>query len=276
MWIYALLLVDIQNMKTIAIAVSKGGNGKSATAHALASYYAKEGQRTLLVGTDPQSSVESHCGYLDAENQSLLLDALSGEIEPSAAIVDTNQTNLHLVPCSWRLYSAGKIFADDVSPDGLLANMLENLEESFDMCVIDTPPSIGLMNYMAFIAAKDGLIVPIEPSHSAMTALKGLLKVVKLLHDRRCETVHIAAIVPTRVPRTTKSSGEAIQILRDTFSGLVTNTTISEAVAVRDCVSAYQSIFEYKPKSKSAKEYAALAEEVLERITDEGKSNVAA
>ena len=271
-----MLRSDNPNMKTIAVAVSKGGNGKSATAHALASYYAKEGQRTLLVGTDPQSSVESHCGYLDAENQSLLLDALSGEIEPSAAIVDTNQTNLHLVPCSWRLYSAGKIFADDVSPDGLLANMLENLEESFDMCVIDTPPSIGLMNYMAFIAAKDGLIVPIEPSHSAMTALKGLLKVVKLLHDRRCETVHIAAIVPTRVPRTTKSSGEAIQILRDTFSGLVTNTTISEAVAVRDAVSAYQSIFEYKPKSKSAKEYAALAEEVLERITDEGKRNVAA
>ncbi len=106
---------------------------------------------------------------------------------------------------------------------------------------------------MAFIAAKDGLVVPIEPSHSAMTALKGLLKVVSLLHDRRCDTVHIAAIVPTRVPRTTKSSGEAIQILRDTFGELVTQSTVSEAVAVLEVVPANQSIFDHKPKSNYAK-----------------------
>jgi len=257
-------------MKTIAIAMAKGGNSKTYSAHAIASWNAKQNRRTLVLGMDPQSSIEQHLGFHDTE-QSLLLDALTEQIEPSAAIVDTNQPNLDLIPCGWNLYSAQKLFAEEVGADGLVANMLESFDESYDLCVIDTPPSIGLLNYMSFIAARDGLIVPIEPSHSAMSALKGLLKVVNLLHDRRAETVHIAAIVPSRVPARTTSGKQAIALLRETFGDLVTQSITSESVSVRDSVSHNQSIFDYKPKSKSAKEFAAMAEEVLERIYDREK-----
>lgn len=258
-------------MEILAIAQSKGGVGKSATAHSLASAFAEKG-RTLLIDLDPQSSVSAHCGFFAAETQSLLLDAMLGAISPDEAITDTTVPNLFLVPGTWKLYSAAKIFAEEVGSDGLLESMLGRMESQFDKVIIDTAPSVSVLSYNAMISS-DSIIVPCETSHSSLLAMKSLLKVVELLQQRRCPTVNISAIVPTRVGRN-KSAQQSIDVLRSTFGELITQTVISEAAAIRDCSSAAKSIFQYRPKSKSSAEYKALAAEITAR-TKERRSNAA-
>lgn len=255
-------------MISVAVICSKGGTGKSSTSVALASIFASENtsKPTLLIDLDGQGSASDALGFDNHDGQQMLLSSMLGEMPVKDAVVETTVENLDLIPASWNLYSAASHFHDVVGADGLLEAMLKPLENQYFAVIIDCPPNIGILNYNAAIAAKNGLLVPCEASHSAMRSMNSLLRVVTLLQQRRCPTVHILGITPTRVVRSTNSGKEAVSLLRESFGDLVTSTEIDEAVAIRDCPSHRKPITEYKPKSKAAKQYRALAKEILNRI----------
>lgn len=272
---FLVCLAEDSYMITLAVTNSKGGVGKSATAHALAACFART-MPTLLVDADAQHSVSDHCGFNNPESQSLLLDALLGNIAAEDAIVETTVDNLDLMPSCWNMYSADKSLANEPGADGLLSSLLsqDSLLRRYSAVVIDSPPSIGIMNYNAIIASS-GIVIPTETSHTALSATKSILRVISLLKERRAPSISVLGIVPTRTTRT-NSSAEAIRLLREYFGELVTQTTISNSIAVADAPSFRKSIIEYKPRSKPAIEYVALADELLSRINNqEGQRNAA-
>jgi len=263
-------------MKRITVINSGGGVAKTSTAVNLAASLAHKGHRVCAVDFDAQSTMSDWLGHDIADQQHLLLDILLGELEVKEALKQTYIPNLHLIPSSHHLYQAERHLADEVASDTLLDIALSQLDESYDFCVIDTPPQLGILSYNAMLAAPAGLIVPCEASYKSLKAMKALIRVVQLMKQRRCEEISILGILASRVDLRTSSSVQSVDILRENFGQLVFNTVITEAVAMKDAPAHHKAVMDYLPQSKTATQVEELTQEVLHRLNREGQSHAAA
>lgn len=263
-------------MDRITIINSGGGVAKTSTAVNLSACLAKSGRKVLAIDLDGQGTASDWLGHDSGDQQHLLLDVLIGDIRAEDAVQKTYIPTLDLIPSSFHLYQAEKHLSDEIGSDSLLKIALDDLSESYDCVVIDTPPQLGILSYNAMIAAPFGLIVPCEASYKSLKAMKALMRVVNLMKARRCSEIDLLGILATRVDARTKSSVQTVDILRDGFGSLVFDTVISEAVAMKDAPSHHKSIVDYLPASKSAKQVTAFADEVIQRIRSRGVINAAA
>jgi chromosome partitioning protein len=249
----------------ICVAQSKGGSAKSTTAVNLAAAYARDKQRVLILDLDAQSTTSDWLGFHDAENQSDLLECMLGDMELQSAIRSTSVENLDLVPASQHLYQIHNHLADEVAADTLLSFALRDVLTSYDKIIVDCPPSLGIAAYNAMYACKN-IILPIETSFVAMRAVRSMMKVVNLMQERRDESINILGIIASRADMRQKSCQQAIDMMRESFNGTVFDTVITDAVALKDAPAHEQTIFQYQPNSKSAKQFQKLATEIQSRL----------
>lgn len=159
---------------TVVFSNLKGGVAKTTTAVHFAQYASREGYRVLLIDTDPQASATSVFGYvpdLDLDESDTVLDALT---EDSSHILNTVRTTywdrLNLVPSQLNLQNADYILPlpdqnnhAKMGPHGLrLRKAIANVQDAFDIIVVDTPPALGMLSINSILAA-DYLVVPITP-----------------------------------------------------------------------------------------------------------------
>ena len=155
-------------MRTIAIVNQKGGCGKTTTAINLAAVFAHRGLRTLLVDMDPQSHCATGLGVPDEQIKPSIGDALlaaDSENLDVASHVWEVAGNLDLLPSTMRLAgleAPGGGLHELPDRDRRLALLLARMEDRYDRCLIDCPPTIGLLTFNALRAAREALI-PVEP-----------------------------------------------------------------------------------------------------------------
>ena len=264
-------------MDRITIINSGGGVAKTSTSVNLAACLAKSDRRVLVIDLDGQGTASDWLWHDAGDKQSLLLDVMLGEITAKDAIQNTYLPTLDIIPSSFHLYQAEKHLSDEIGNDSLLKIALDEIENDYDFVVIDTPPQLGILSYNAMIASPNGLIVPCEASYKSLKAMKALMRVVNLMRARRCSEIELLGILATRVDARTKSSTQTLDILRDSFGGLVFESVINEAVAMKDAPAHKKSVIDYQPSSKSAKQLIEFANEVVQRISSRGDQiNVAA
>ena len=263
-------------MQSITITNSGGGVAKTSTAVNLAATLSQNGDQVLIVDLDAQGSASDWLGHDVSDRQHLLLDVLLGELDTVDAIQTTYLDNLDLIPSSFHLYQAEKHLSDEVAADTLLKIALEQVEDSYDWVVLDTPPQIGILSYNAMLAAPSGLIIPCEASYKSLHAMKALMRVIKLMKTRRCSDINLLGILPSRVDLRTKSSIEAVDVLKDTFGEYVFDTLITESVVMKDAPSHHLSVVDYAPKSKTAKQIKQFTDEVKQRLSKRMTVNAAA
>ena len=264
------------SMERITIINSGGGVAKTTTALNLAASLAKSGSRVLAIDLDGQGTSSDWLSGPAGDQQQLLLDVILGEVSAKDAAQNTYISNLDLIPASFHLYQAEKHLAEEIGADSLLKIALDGVEDEYDYAVIDTPPQLGILSYNAMIASPSGLIVPCEASYKSLKAMKALMRVINLMKARRCSEIEMLGILASRVDARTKSSVQTVDILRDAFGGLVFDSIINEAVAMKDAPSHHKAVMDYLPKSKSAKQVTAFSEEVIQRIQCRGVRNAAA
>ncbi|MEJ2702450.1 MAG: ParA family protein [Sedimentisphaerales bacterium] len=251
-------------MKTIAIANQKGGCGKTTTAVSLAAAFAKSGAKTLLIDLDSQG--HSTIGFgLDPEEMDLTIqDVLLNAQVGIADVTRTTMLNgLDLVPanallagCQW-----------DLTSIGTLAEQLGALEDRYDVCLIDCPPSFGTLTLNALFAC-DGVLVPVQVHYYAMEGLKQLFETINAVRSRsESHQVRVLGILLTFVEGNTLLSKEVQQQMREYFGDLVLGTVVHKSVRLAEAPSAGEPIFAYAPRSRAAQEYAAVAREVAQRWT---------
>ena len=140
-------------MRTIAIINQKGGCGKTTTAINLAGVFSRSGLRTLLVDLDPQS----HCAAgLAIPEQRIDVNIGDAMLAPDDKRIDWTRLlwrvsrNLDLAPSTVRLAGLESTrggLATMASPERRLLSVLSRLADQYDVCLIDCPPSIGLLTY---------------------------------------------------------------------------------------------------------------------------------
>jgi chromosome partitioning protein len=255
-------------MKTISIVNQKGGCGKTTTAVNLAAAFAEKSYRTLLIDLDPQGHSTIGLGYEPDELSTTIYDVLVNvQIGISNISLSTKIEWLDLAPSNVLLSGAELDLTGIVGREFVLSEKLRMVRDKYDICVIDCPPSLGLLTLNALLAGI-GVIVPVQVHYYAMEGLKQLFETANIIAERfqPCR-VKILGILLTLVEDNTLLSRQIQQQMREFFGNLVFDTVIHRNVRLAEAPSAGEPVLIYAPESKAAAEYRELVEEIISNGT---------
>ena len=252
----------MQKMKTIAVANQKGGCGKTTTAVNLAAALASLGHQVLMVDLDPQGHATIGVGCDPEGQDKTIYDVLTRQQVPvSQVIVSTSKKGLNLVPSNILLSGVEFELATEYGREYVLARQLEQLGETYDMCVIDCSPSLSLLTLNALVAGTD-VIIPVQTQYYALEGLRQLLETIDIVKERFNPDLKILGVLLTFVETRTTLSKQVQMQMREFFGDLVFDTVIHRTVRLAEAPSSGESVLTYAPTSKGAQEYIALAEEI--------------
>lgn len=235
-------------MLKVAIWNLKGGTGKSSTAQNLGAELAVAGFKTVLIDLDGQRTLSYGLG-MDGSTPNVL-DWLEGKGQPLLTEVDS----LYLIP--------GDIGTFQISSEeNVLRGALERLK-SFDICLIDCPPSLGAPTLQAIWNANRILM----PTLTEPASLRGLIEAVELIRDER-QKIPID-VLRTRYRSRLKISREVMEQLVATMKSSkyhLLKTTIPENVAIAESIARQLPTRDHAAGSLGALAYQVLAKELVQR-----------
>ena len=246
--------------RVIAFANQKGGVAKTTSTLNLGVALVEQGLRVLAVDLDPQGNLTMSQGWNPDEIDRSMFDVLVHRL-PITEIVQTNE--LDVAVSSIDLAGAELALASMIGRERALEKALMPVRESYDVVLIDTPPSLGLLTINALVAS-DGVIVPVQCEYLSLRGLVQLENTLSMIRENLNPNVGIQGILATMYDRRLLHSREAVDILKENFGDLVLNTKIRKTVRYAEAPVKGQSILKYDPSGEGAGMYRDLAKEVLD------------
>jgi chromosome partitioning protein len=251
-------------MRTFAIVNQKGGCGKTTTAINLAAVFARRGLRCVVIDMDPQAHCATGLGVpekcIEHAVEEALLRADRPELDPTRYVWEVAR-NLHLIPSTARLAgleAPGGGLHQLPDRDRRLALLVARLVGRYDRCLVDCPPTIGLLTFNALRAAREA-IIPVETGFFALRGADRQWRTIRQLVERTARPI-ACHLVPTLVDEGSSLSREILATLRHEFAGTLVPVVIHEDDLVREATSFGQPITEYAPESRACRDYEALAD----------------
>jgi chromosome partitioning protein len=242
----------------------KGGVGKTTTAINLGAYLAYFGQRVLIVDLDPQANATSCLGVDKRMVKGGTYDTLIGASPATGHILHNPRLKLSLLPSSIALAGAEVELVTELARETRLREAVKPLIERYDYVLIDCPPSLGLLTLNGLVAARQGVIIPVQCEYLALEGIGQLTQTLERVRRALFPELAVRGVVMTMFERRTKLSNDVVAEIRKHFPDRVFNAVIPRNVRLAEAPSYGQPISVYSPDSSGAQAYAALAREVLE------------
>jgi len=241
----------------------KGGVGKTTTAINLAAALAQKGQRVLLVDLDPQANATSSLGMDKNKVAGGVYDALVDGASPREHLLHSPQLKLALLPSSPALAGAEVELVGMLARESQLRTALATIESNYDYVLIDCPPSLGLLTINGLVAARDGVIIPVQCEYLALEGLGQLTHTLTRVRAALHPALAIRGLVMTMFDGRISLAQQVVDEVRRHFPGKVFTAIIPRSVRLAEAPSHGVPISTYAPNSSGALAYQALAEEIL-------------
>ena len=255
----------------LAVVNQKGGVGKTTTVLNLAACAAMEGMRVLLVDTDPQGNATSGLGIDRGALDLCIYDLLTDEalLEDAAAsfgrvMVPTQVERLDLLPATIDLAGADLTLASAIARDTRLRRVLQPVADRYDLMLIDTAPSLGLLTINSLTAAQ-AVLIPIQCEYYALEGLSQLLKVIQLVQTQINPSLVIRGVILTMYDGRANLSQEVAEEVRQHLGSKVYARAIPRNVRLAEAPSYGLPAVVYDPSCRGSKAYWDLFREVFPR-----------
>lgn len=245
----------------------KGGVGKTTTTVNLAAAFAEGGLKVLVIDLDPQGNAST---ALSIEHQSgvagvydVLIDEATLE---QVAQVSPESERISVVPATIDLAGAEIELVSLVARENRLRRALQEIREAqtYDVVLIDCPPSLGLLTVNGFVAA-DEVFIPIQCEYYALEGVSLLVRNISLIQRHLHPELRLGGILLTMFDARTRLATQVAQEVRDHFGEVVLETLIPRSVRISEAPSYGQTVLAYDADGPGARAYRSAAKEVVAR-----------
>lgn len=252
-------------MKVISVVNQKGGCGKTITAVNLSAALSKGRHKVLLIDLDPQA----HATFsLKKENSFTLTDMLEKVCKKetiAGEITTPISDNFHFIPSSIGLTSLEHKLSSHDNKLDILSIFLKDLKDKFDYCIIDCPPSLGILTLNALVASRYS-IIPLSICDFSLKGTEILKNIFSMLKEFKGITP-LPFYLLNQFDQRSNFARQFIDRAKNKLGNLLLNTVIRTNIHLREAAGAGKDIFAYNPNCRGAKDFINLGEEV-KKVTD--------
>ena len=254
-------------MKTVTFTNQKGGVGKTTSAVNFAAYLAFFGKRTLIVDMDPQGNATSGLGVRKQNVRKSVYHVLTAGIPVADCILNTCVNNLAILPADLELAGAeARLVGAGVSKgrEHLLRDALAVVKDNYDFCILDCPPSLGLLTVNA-LTASDSILIPIQCEFYALEGLSQLMYTVKQVKKYLNPKLEVEGILITMYDKRSKLALQVEAEINKFFAEKVFKEKVPRNVRLAEAPSHGLPIHLYDSSSRGAISYLEAVKEFLHR-----------
>lgn len=256
-------------MRTIAIVNQKGGVGKSVTAVNLAIGLANQGKKVVAIDLDAQGSLTVSLGYTEQDKLPITIATLMERTIEDEAVLPTDgvlhhDENINLIPANIELSGMEVTLVNTMSRESILREYLKNIENSYDIAILDCSPSLGMVTINA-LACADEVIIPVQAQFLSIKGMEQLFKTISKVKKQINPKLSIGGILITMADMRTNYTKDIIALLHDTYQGKmrIFNSIIPLSVRASEISAEGKSIYAHDPSGKVAIAYENMVLEVL-------------
>lgn len=246
--------------RVVAIINQKGGVGKTTTSTNLTHALAKAGKKVTVIDLDPQGHLAVSFGVINPK-RSGLDEIMLGEADITKMLIPVRE-NLQLIVAGPRLQQIEQLSEGGAKRGDLLRKALHEHLNDQDFVFIDCPPSSGILVANALFAA-DEILIPMTSDFLALQGLSHMMGTIKRF-EKVLNKKYKLSLVMSRYTTTRRISKEVLKKMLDYFPNQVLSTVIRETALLAECPSFGKTVLEYRPGSRSARDFRSLAKDFLE------------
>lgn len=251
--------------KIYTLVNQKGGVGKTTSAINIGAYLGHYGQKVLIIDIDPQANATSSLGIDKLTVKKGTYEVLIGINPIGPSILHNPRLKISILPSSPALAGAEVELIEAKNRDFRLREMLAPVSDRYDYILIDCPPSLSILTINGLVAAKDGVLIPVQCEYLALEGLGQLTDTLQRIKRSLYAGLSVRGVILTMYDGRTRLAMDVVEEVRKFFPQKVFQTIVPRSIRLAEAPSYGLPITVYAPTSSAARAYAALAREIMEQ-----------
>ena len=250
----------------ISVANEKGGVAKTTTTVSLAAAMVETGLEVLVVDLDAQANLSLSLGYEGSKSQPSIGNILLESAPARESVRETGILRLDLIPATSEMVLIERFLPNRQNYETVLSNALRDTGLDYDFILLDCAPFLGAVTFNALMAS-DLLIIPTQAEYFSINALRNMMNLVRRVRAQGNAQLTYRLLL-TMFDRRNRIHRTLSEQMRSTFGNGVMDTVVEVDTKLRESSIAGMPIIFNAPKSRSALQYRALAQEILAYVKE--------